>query len=177
MARTKEQNKEYCARYHAKNRESHNAKMREYGKSYYLKNKDSVSAKNKAHRELEKIVNPEHRMARSKRADANKISKNEKLLISMSGRPRPDICEVCEGSSPRKDGTRRIVFDHDHATGQFRGWLCNRCNVVLGFLQDDVLVIEKLLNYLKSGGIGYGPSIESVNSILENIEILSKPNE
>jgi hypothetical protein len=42
----------------------------------------------------------------------------------------------------------RVYCDHDHATGQFRGWLCNRCNTRLGGL-DDPEWLERALNYLK----------------------------
>ena len=44
-----------------------------------------------------------------------KIAAQEVLV----GRPRPDLCEVCKSPS------RSVVFDHDHTTGKFRGWLCN----------------------------------------------------
>jgi hypothetical protein len=44
----------------------------------------------------------------------------------------PDRCEAC-GDLP---GKRALHNDHNHLTGTFRGWLCNRCNRALGFLKD-----------------------------------------
>lgn len=56
----------------------------------------------------------------------------------------PSICEVCSSSD------RKIAFDHDHDTGDFRGWLCTNCNSALGLVNDDVEVLEKLIEYIKN---------------------------
>jgi hypothetical protein len=39
--------------------------------------------------------------------------------------------------------------DHDHGTEQVRDLLCRNCNCAIGLLQDDVLVLESALLYLK----------------------------
>lgn len=39
-------------------------------------------------------------------------------------------------------------LDHDHETGQLRGWLCNPCNAALGFLQDDPALLDAAMAYL-----------------------------
>lgn len=57
-------------------------------------------------------------------------------------RERPDCCEACG----RLSG---LVYDHDHVTGQFRGWLCNPCNGILGVYGDDPEKIRNLLKYLE----------------------------
>ena len=44
----------------------------------------------------------------------------------IAGRKKPEQCEICGAMG-------RICFDHDHATGKFRGWLCVRCNGALGW--------------------------------------------
>lgn len=48
-------------------------------------------------------------------------------------RPAPTMCEMCGGPP----NGRQICLDHCHETGAFRGWLCNRCNIVLGAIGDD----------------------------------------
>jgi transposase len=44
------------------------------------------------------------------------------------------------------DSNRKLGLEHNHQTGEFRGWACNRCNVKLAQLGDDV---EALRAYLK----------------------------
>jgi NAD-dependent dihydropyrimidine dehydrogenase PreA subunit len=36
-------------------------------------------------------------------------------------------CEIC-GAVPKRGGLHE---DHDHKTGEHRGWLCHRCNRVM----------------------------------------------
>jgi len=56
-----------------------------------------------------------------------------------------DRCEVC-GS------TERLVIDHNHSTGQYRGVLCNGCNSALGMAADDADRLELLASYLRERG-------------------------
>ena len=51
-------------------------------------------------------------------------------------------CEVCADVGV-------LCWDHDHATGQFRGWLCRQCNSVLGFVEDSTERLAKLILYLQ----------------------------
>lgn len=66
------------------------------------------------------------------------LKKKEKI----AGRPRPEKCELCGGGE-------RICFDHSHITGEFRGWICHKCNATLGFVDDDIELLEKMVNYLR----------------------------
>jgi len=56
---------------------------------------------------------------------------------------RPSICPVC-----LKTDNRRIVVDHDHNTDEIRGWLCDKCNMGLGYLSDDTETISRLAEYM-----------------------------
>jgi Recombination endonuclease VII len=60
-------------------------------------------------------------------------------------RPAPDNCECCD----RKLEVGKFHLDHDHATGAFRGWLCNRCNLGIGQLGDSSEGLERALAYLR----------------------------
>jgi hypothetical protein len=74
------------------------------------------------------------------------ITHNQKMEM-LAGRKRPDTCECC--GTPAKDLKKALSYDHNHITGQFRGWLCRRCNMVLGSVNDSVQLLEMLIIYLK----------------------------
>lgn len=58
-------------------------------------------------------------------------------------RPKPLVCDIC-GQEHKK-----IVFDHCHQSGQFRGWLCDPCNIVLGNVKDDPAILRRMISYLE----------------------------
>lgn len=73
---------------------------------------------------------------------AIKLAKN----AGISFKPKADqMCENC-GVTGRKGNI--IVFDHDHKTEKFRGWLCNSCNRSIGVLGDDIYGMVRTLNYM-----------------------------
>jgi Recombination endonuclease VII len=57
---------------------------------------------------------------------------------------RHGTCAIC-----RRDA--RLVWDHDHATGAFRGWLCDHCNTGLGHFKEDSVLLRMAAYYLDSG--------------------------
>ena len=60
-----------------------------------------------------------------------------------AGRKKPEQCDVC-------GEIRTICFDHDHITEKFRGWICHRCNLVLGHVKDSSELLIKLSEYIKN---------------------------
>lgn len=56
-------------------------------------------------------------------------------------RPAPALCECCAAK-------RKLVVDHDHATGAFRGWLCDLCNMAIGLLGDTAEGVGRAVRYL-----------------------------
>lgn len=54
-------------------------------------------------------------------------------------------CAICESTAPLG---RRLCLDHDHTTGAVRGLLCSRCNIGLGYFQDNQIRLARALNYL-----------------------------
>ena len=43
----------------------------------------------------------------------------------------------------------KLHVDHNHKTGEVRGLLCVKCNVVLGHIENDEDLISKCIEYLK----------------------------
>jgi len=64
---------------------------------------------------------------------------------SFAGRVMPEKCEVCKESS---ESGHRLNFDHCHSSHLFRGWICGRCNRVLGVAKDSPQLLRKLADYL-----------------------------
>ena len=65
--------------------------------------------------------------------------------------PVPDVCDICgkPPTSPYKSQHRKLCLDHNHKTGEFRGWLCDSCNVALSRFNDDVSILKKAIRYLE----------------------------
>lgn len=61
-------------------------------------------------------------------------------------------CEICGTRFSASSVTTTARWDHNHGTGQFRGWLCHHCNVALGLLGDNPEVIEAAASYLRQRG-------------------------
>jgi len=75
---------------------------------------------------------------------SEKIKKEKREIIA--GRPKPEQCEICGAFG-------KIYFDHDHKTGKFRGWICPRCNWILGLAKDSKDLLNMLINYLNKNNI------------------------
>lgn len=123
-------------------RKKHPEANKKAKKKYRENNLDRV-------RELDKIA-----QARRRNADpvGQKIryerwrNKKESELWDIAGRPRAKKCELCLEMG-------MTVFDHCHVKGYFRGWICDRCNRVLGCVKDDVILLKAMIKYLE---VDYG---------------------
>lgn len=72
--------------------------------------------------------------------EQNDIRKN----LHKTAPNKPEVCECC-GRIPKK-----WCLDHDHITNEFRGWLCDQCNMAIGILGDDLNGVTNAMNYLLS---------------------------
>lgn len=69
----------------------------------------------------------------------NQLKKARKLATK-----KPLKCECCNRTE------NKLVVDHDHITGKFRGWLCKSCNLGIGKLGDDLKSVKMAVKYLES---------------------------
>lgn len=62
-------------------------------------------------------------------------------------------CAICgRKEAHRSHWTGKLTslsVDHDHDTGKVRDLLCRNCNRVLGFFDDNIILFEKVIQYLK----------------------------
>jgi hypothetical protein len=92
----------------------------------------------------------------------SKLKKQHKL-------PANNLCEIC-GKPPEKG--KILNCDHNHQTGEYRGYLCTKCNVGLGNLGDTEECIEKTLKYLKKAkNKNMDKNLELIKYLIDNNQI------
>jgi len=69
----------------------------------------------------------------------------KKLMQSLNMK-RPVIGTPCENCNK---STEKLIFDHDHDTNEFRGWLCYQCNTAIGNLGDSLEGLKRAIRYLE----------------------------
>ena len=64
-----------------------------------------------------------------------------------------NVCAICK-EPERKKGNNGKIFnlnvDHCHSSGKIRGLLCSRCNLVLGQINDDKIILKNAIDYLNT---------------------------
>jgi hypothetical protein len=56
-------------------------------------------------------------------------------------------CEICEIKIC--DENNNIRIDHNHITGNVRGILCPKCNLMLGLVNDDITILKNIIDYIE----------------------------
>ena len=86
--------------------------------------------------------------------ERNRKRKVNGRVLPAPTRPEPSACECCDQPQVvmrARGGSVRtgLSMDHCHATGAFRGWLCQRCNTGIGLLGDGPDGLRRALAYLE----------------------------
>ena len=55
-------------------------------------------------------------------------------------------CAIC--GTHQSELKKSLAADHNHTTKQKRGLLCTRCNLMLGYAQDDPSILSRAIVYL-----------------------------
>ena len=102
-----------------------------YRRKYYLENKEEISSKAKENYRLNK-----DRWKHYGRKHRYGISQEdfEKLYSEYSG-----CCHMCGRKEDEQQ--RELGVDHDHSTGTVRGLLCNYCNLYVGHVENERMLL------------------------------------
>ena len=102
----------------------------------------------------EKIINGKVYPARyrseckqCRRVGGKAHSSAAKKIMDKDGIKRPSLGTPCDNCGKTD---QKLIFDHCHETGKFRGWLCYQCNTAIGNLGDNIEGLTRALNYLKN---------------------------
>jgi hypothetical protein len=57
-------------------------------------------------------------------------------------------CHICKRGL--SELTKNLSVDHCHVTNNVRGLLCYKCNVGIGFFNDDINLLHSAISYLES---------------------------
>lgn len=66
------------------------------------------------------------------------------LLINQDGR-----CKICS----KRQARRSLAVDHCHSTNVVRGLLCDKCNMALGLIHDNLDILDGMKQYLISSRV------------------------
>lgn len=67
------------------------------------------------------------------------LDKFQELFDAQNGK-----CAIC-GITPLD---KHLSIDHDHESGAIRALLCNKCNLALGCVNENTLILENMINYI-----------------------------
>lgn len=109
-----------------------------YNKEYYQKNRAKLlSTKHKYVKELGKDLIKNRKL---KYIYGITLSQYQIILELQNGK-----CAICNKIQDK----RPLSVDHDHTTGKIRGLLCLKCNSGIGFVSEDVNILESMISYIK----------------------------
>jgi hypothetical protein len=95
---------------------------------------------------------------RYRRTECNECTKRlekerKKLRTLYKNPPTNHVCPICNRTEEecKGEGNKKnpaFVLDHNHTTGQFRGWICHPCNRTLGGIERNIHLLNKFVEYL-----------------------------
>lgn len=133
----KKKNPEKIAEYARRYQKKHPETVKKAKLTYRKKHLKKLRKKERIYASKRRKADPEG----AKRRTAAYKARQEAKLWEIAGSPRAKQCKIC-------DEIGVTVFDHCHKSGHFRGWICDRCNRVLGSIKDDVSLLQRMISYL-----------------------------
>lgn len=118
-----------------------------------------------------------HRLscARAKARVRGHVFAVEAMEVRQAQIMQGDLCAICGRPETRKQRgvIQALSIDHCHSTGRFRGLLCEACNKVLGFMEDNPERLQRAIDYLQLGQVSGSPLFEYKSQISQSEAIAS----
>jgi hypothetical protein len=129
-------------------------RSRPHGLHAYCKNGHPLTGDNRRGGRCDACRRVSRRSWLDEHPDANRIAKHvaryggtpESAALALIAKDDA-TCEICGADNVT------ICYDHDHATSEFRGWLCGHCNRGLGFFRDRAELLESAAAYLRAASV------------------------
>jgi hypothetical protein len=109
-------------------RETH----KEYKKTWFQKHKEKYKKKYKESQKNSFLV----------KNYGISIEQYNELFLKQNG-----CCKIC--GRHQSEFKRSLAVDHCHDTKKIRGLLCHHCNQGIGAFFEDILIMERAINYIK----------------------------
>lgn len=137
-------------------------------KEYYQENKEQIKLKVKRYKEEnseqvkayektrnQNLTRKEKSKARSKKE--SNVSHRRKRALELYNLTPDDYNQMFEAQEGKclicgthqSDLKKKLFVDHCHTTGKVRGLLCHKCNSGIGYLNDDLLLVTRAMEYLQ----------------------------
>ncbi len=119
-------------------------KAQEARKRYYDRTKEDAKVKRAVYTEKNRERLKQKRLEdRYKKHYNMTVQQYEEMRLAQNCR-----CFIC--NTHESENTHGKLFvDHDHTSGNVRKLLCNNCNIALGHIKDDRILLSKMDQYLK----------------------------
>lgn len=127
------------------------SKYRETNREYYLNHKEDILTKSKKYYQDNIEYIKQYKKEKNIREETYRIKNLGRFGISVDEydiilNRQNGVCAVCK--NPCITG-RRLAVDHNHKTNTVRGLLCSRCNMSIGLMRDNILLLKQSITYLE----------------------------
>ena len=109
-----------------KNSDNRKNQKRKYSKIHYYKNREKCIKSNKN----------------------TKLKRNFGITLEQYIQLKTNQNHKCAICNRKKFSKRDLSVDHDHSTGQIRGLICYKCNLMLGNAEEQIETLQNAIVYL-----------------------------
>jgi hypothetical protein len=161
--------KEYDKKYYALNKTkilkhqkaynlTHKKEHKKYNEQYCIDHKEEIAERKKQdyinnkeqHQKYSKEYNNTHKEFNKKRSRKYTIKRHgiTEEQYKLTFEKQEGKCAICDRH--QDELKTKLHIDHDHRTNKIRGLLCFKCNSLLGYANDNIILLQKAIEYLKN---------------------------